>query len=100
VASSKCVKCPRPLPKQIGKGRPAIYCSVGCRRAVAAESMRIQKRLERLEDLRSSIVYEGPGMFGELIWPDGCTTDKEHLLHVEKEISEKEERLRLLFVEE
>jgi len=99
---SKCVKCERPLRKQIGKGRPARYCDIACRRLAAAESMRVQKRLEKLEDLRGSIVHGGPGvgLCGPLAWPDGCATDEEHLLHVQEEITEKEERLRALFVEE
>lgn len=44
-----CRKCSKPLPERSGRGRPALYCSTGCRRAAEYEIRRLQATIERLE---------------------------------------------------
>lgn len=45
---AECLKCGRRIEKG-GRGRPAVYCSTGCRRSVEYELRRIQRHLEHAE---------------------------------------------------
>jgi len=45
-----CRKCGSELPTRTGRGRPAVYCSTGCRRATEYELRRVQKALEDIEE--------------------------------------------------
>jgi predicted nucleic acid-binding Zn ribbon protein len=48
AAERRCVVCGAPVGEQ-RPGRPALYCSVGCRRAREYERRRTQAALERVE---------------------------------------------------
>jgi hypothetical protein len=49
-----CRKCGRDLAAREGAGRPAVYCSVGCRRAAEYELRRAQDALAAAEkDIRA-----------------------------------------------
>jgi hypothetical protein len=45
-----CLKCDQPLPEPASTGRPAVYCSSGCRRAAELEITRLNRRIDALED--------------------------------------------------
>ena len=46
-----CLICRRPIPKAAGAGRPSSYCSTTCRREAEFTIRRLQRRLERMENL-------------------------------------------------
>ncbi len=79
-----CVKCSRPLPEQSGPGRPTIYCSTACRRAVEYELRRVQSALEQVEDQVRACRF---GWYGRT---------PEHAVAYEAERERLEGRLRLL----
>ena len=93
--SDTCVKCFRPLARG-PVGRPAAYCSPGCRRAAEYELRRLQRRLERLEDERERWrrAVAGVGFFtGSPAYASAM------LARVEAEVAEAEARLRSLLSE-
>jgi hypothetical protein len=45
-----CRKCGGPVPAQAGPGRPAAYCSKGCRRAREYELRRLERALFDVEE--------------------------------------------------
>ncbi len=60
---STCMKCGSPLPAAAATGRPAVYCSAGCRRAAELEIKRLQTRLINME-AKASNVRLGYGLPG------------------------------------
>jgi hypothetical protein len=50
-----CPRCGRGLRTVSGSGRPAIYCSQGCRRAAEFEIRRVNERLASLETRLSEL---------------------------------------------
>lgn len=55
--SAACRYCGHSV-KSGGRGRPPLYCSVGCRRASEYEIRRLSRRLERLEDMQDALGRE------------------------------------------
>lgn len=86
-----CRKCRGPLPEGSEIGRPASYCSLGCRRAAEFELRRIQTRLQRLEDEEQRCRLDRTG----LSFLDG-TTPAQHAADLAQEIERAEVRLREL----
>ena len=86
-----CVKCGAGV-EQPATGRPASYCSAGCRRSAAIEIKRLNRRIEkleeRLEDHRGA-PDDGPPDF------DGNKPPARRALLAEG-MKEAEERLRAL----
>jgi hypothetical protein len=58
-----CLKCDEPL-QQPTTGRPALYCSTGCRRAAEYELRRLQRHLEAIEGELRAI------RLGRSAWPE------------------------------
>jgi hypothetical protein len=52
-----CPRCSRAIPASEGAGRPATYCSPGCRRAAEYEIRRINDRLDHLEQRFSALRF-------------------------------------------
>jgi hypothetical protein len=94
-----CRKCGQRLPAASGPGRPALYCSTGCRRAAEYELRRVQAALERAEESlrwhRESIALGNGGGFM------CCGLAKaRHVELLEAERAGLEERLRGLLDDE
>jgi len=89
-----CLKCGEPLPGRAKTGRPAIYCSEGCRRAAEFELRRLQRHLEALEERRSELRHSRSSVRDWL-----ARTPQQALADTEAEIAEAEGRLRLLLSE-
>lgn len=47
---SCCRKCGADVARTAGAGRPALFCSVGCRRSAEYERRRVQAALEQVEE--------------------------------------------------
>ena len=90
-----CAKCGEPLPARAKTGRPAIYCSEGCRRSAELELRRLQRRLEALEVRGSELRHSRDD--GIRDWHG--RRQPEALANCEAEIAEAESRLRLLLSE-
>lgn len=81
----RCRKCRADLPeRKPGAGRPAVYCSAGCRRAAEYELRRLQHALEGVEDQARRYRTGGYGR------------PREAPEHIEAERLRLEERLREL----
>ena len=63
MARETCLKCGEPL-QQPATGRPAVYCSTGCRRAAEYELRRLQRHLEAVEGELRAI------QLGRSAWPE------------------------------
>ena len=94
---SACPKCGSTVEHPGGRGRPAIFCSVGCRSSAAYEIRRITTRLEHRES-RALTLRHAEGIARDI--RDGYgRTHAQQLAACEAEIAEDEARLRLLLSE-
>jgi len=93
-----CPKCGADVPQKPGKGRPAVYCGVTCRKAAEYELRRLQRALEAAEDrLRANerrcaeIRLHGQSSYGGTLsrWEEAVTLDL-------AEVAGLEARLRVL----
>src|SRR5262245_65836804 len=91
-----CVKCTRAIETN-GTGRPAIYCSVPCRRSAEFEIRRLVRRLEKLEDEQR--VFLRRRGYQRDYYDDYGRSYKQAKEDTEREIHEAEQRLRLLVSE-
>src|SRR6185436_20742680 len=85
-----CRKCGGPLPESHATGRPADYCSEGCRRAAAVEIRRLVRALERLTD-RTTDIRLALRANDHMLW--GLTPPEDALAATESEIAATELRL-------
>jgi hypothetical protein len=88
---SECVKCGQLFQTEAKTGRPASYCSIGCRRSSELEISRINKRLGSLEDeLFSEKRHRdrSKNVYGEL--------QSERIAALQNAITENEPRLKQL----
>jgi hypothetical protein len=93
--SEVCRKCGTPLQSRAGAGRPAEYCSPGCRRSAEHEIRRVSKSITDLEAIsrvhRAILAAKGG------LYPASCCRDAgAHEAFVVTELALLEERLRLL----
>jgi hypothetical protein len=86
-----CKKCGTVLTGKAGAGRPAIYCSSGCRRAVELEVRRLQSHLIRLETEAEACRRDRSGLMDVY----GAST-QERASDIAHEIQRAEARLRAL----
>lgn len=54
MVEKSCRKCGAKITQDDGPGRPADYCTAGCRRAAEHEVRRLNRALERTEDAARS----------------------------------------------
>lgn len=91
-----CLNCgaPAPIP---ATGRPASYCSTGCRRAAQSERQRIVRHLSRLEELTMELRHAvRRGSDSKWSTPGGYLTADERLADVQVDIVALTKRLTLL----
>ena len=96
--ATTCRKCGNAFPGRARTGRPAMYCSLACRRAAEYEIRRLSRRLERLEDERHQLRVslnlheaQGPGYY-----PHVRAQIVTRAETVDDEIAMSEQRLRAL----
>jgi hypothetical protein len=87
-----CPICGAGIAPKSKTGRPAIYCSVGCRRASEYELRRLQARLIRLEDEAEACRRDRRTGLTHL----NGATQQEHAADVAREIQRAQGRLREL----
>jgi hypothetical protein len=91
VENPGCVMCGRVLVRG-GRGRPAKFCTAGCRIAAQHEVRRIDAQLAALERERSVLRQEPMGSFRDLHGRDAA----KRLVALTDEITRVEERMRSL----
>ena len=72
-------------------GRPALFCSVGCRRAAEMKTRRLQERLTRLENEAETCRRDRSGLIDVM-----GNTKEQRQQDVAEEIASAERELRLL----
>jgi len=90
----RCRKCSTPIEQSAGKGRPAAYCGIACRRLAEFEVRRLTRLLEGLEEKR--IHLEQPSVLAHPIKDLYGRTATEELDDLLKSMARVENRLRAL----
>jgi sugar-specific transcriptional regulator TrmB len=85
-----CVICEQPFESTAKTGRPKEYCSVACRRMAEREILRIEKRIDSLEEelMRLRCLSADTAMVGGRAW--------EVIERCEIELKNQNDRFRLL----
>ena len=94
----KCRKCPNIIPETSGPGRPAIYCSLECKRSAELEIRRANTHLAKLEAVLSRMRVQHSSGGNEFFTGFGRPTQAV-MEAIEKEIELGESRLRVLLAE-
>ena len=90
---SACRICGGNLPEPATRGRPAVYCSVPCRRYAEAQRTGLLRHLERLRERRVDVLLD-------LAEQHYGLRDRAPLEALEAEIVDTEARLLALFRQE
>lgn len=61
----KCASCAAPLESHAGPGRPATYCSEGCRRLAEFRIRTLVRRIDRYETDRRNLLVRGIDPFDD-----------------------------------
>lgn len=87
MVTTKCPACGTDFESNKGAGRPALYCSLACRRDAEYAIRRINSLLLRAEKARQDLVIQEP------IWRDEAA-EKRKAERIDAEINRLRHRLR------